>query len=87
MNNLVIRPSAAADIAAITEIYADAVINGTASFELEPPTERDMAARRSALVEGGFPYLVAERARRRAGESGAPSCRPWSTPPRRAASG
>jgi L-amino acid N-acyltransferase YncA len=62
MNNLVIRPSAAADIAAITEIYADAVINGTASFELEPPTERDMAARRSALVEGGFPYLVAERA-------------------------
>jgi L-amino acid N-acyltransferase YncA len=62
MNNLVIRPSAAADIAAITEIYADAVINGTASFELETPTERDMAARRSALVEGGFPYLVAERA-------------------------
>ncbi|MDQ4135361.1 MAG: N-acetyltransferase family protein [Pseudomonadota bacterium] len=58
--DLVIRPSAAADIAAITGIYADAVLNGTASFELEPPTEREMARRRAALIEGGFPYLVAE---------------------------
>ena len=59
--DIVIRPCAAADIAAITGIYADAVLNGTASFELEPPSEQDMAGRRSALIEGGFPYLVAER--------------------------
>ena len=30
-----------------------------ASFELEPPDEAEMA-RRSALLDGGFPYLVAE---------------------------
>jgi len=59
--DLVIRPSQPADIAAITGIYADAVVHGTASFELEPPTEQEMARRRSALVDGGFPYLVAER--------------------------
>src|SRR5215212_8609156 len=59
--DLVIRRSEPADITAITAIYADAVIHGTASFELEPPTEQEMARRRSALVDVGFPYLVAER--------------------------
>ena len=59
--DLAIRPSEPADIAAITGIYADAVVHGTASFELEPPTEQEMACRRSTLVDGGFPYLVAER--------------------------
>jgi phosphinothricin acetyltransferase len=58
----IIRLSTGADLAAITAIYADAVTFGTASFELEPPTEREMAGRRAALLEGGFPYLVAERA-------------------------
>ncbi len=50
------------DIAAITRIYADAVAHGTASFELEPPDEAEMARRYRALIEGGFPYLVAELA-------------------------
>src|SRR3712207_4200705 len=59
--SLVIRPSEPADIPAIAAIYADAVIHGTASFELEPPTEQEMACRRSALIESRFPYLVAER--------------------------
>ncbi len=59
--DILIRSCTSADLSAITRIYADAVTNGTASFELEPPTEQDMASRRSALVEGGFPYLVAER--------------------------
>jgi L-amino acid N-acyltransferase YncA len=34
MSKLVIRPAAAADIAAITAIYAHAVQYGTASFEV-----------------------------------------------------
>ncbi len=59
--DIVIRPCEPADIPAITAIYADAVAHGTASFELEPPTEGEMVQRRSALVEGRFPYLVAER--------------------------
>jgi L-amino acid N-acyltransferase YncA len=55
-----IRAAGAADIPAITRIYAHAVCHGTASFELEPPDEAEMARRQRALFEGGFPYLVAE---------------------------
>ncbi len=61
MSNIVIRPAGAADIAVITRIYADAVRHGTASFEIEPPDEVEMARRQQALVTGGYPYLVAER--------------------------
>ncbi|SCY19425.1 GNAT family N-acetyltransferase [Microvirga guangxiensis] len=59
--SLIVRPSAEADLPAIAAIYAHAVLNGTASFELEPPSEAEMARRRAALLEGGYPYLVAER--------------------------
>jgi len=59
MQTLTIRPAALADIAAITRIYADAVRNGTASFEIEPPDETEMARRQKALLDGGYPYLVA----------------------------
>lgn len=57
---LYVRPSAEADIPAIAAIYAHAVVRGTASFELEPPDEAEMARRRAALLAGGYPYLVAE---------------------------
>ena len=57
---IAIRAAAAADVAAITAIYDHAVRHGTASFELEPPDAAEMARRRVALVDGGFPYLVAE---------------------------
>jgi L-amino acid N-acyltransferase YncA len=36
------------------------VRHGTASFEIEPPDEREMAQRYEALRAGGYPYLVAE---------------------------
>jgi L-amino acid N-acyltransferase YncA len=55
-----IRPARPSDIAAITSIYAHAVNHGTASFELEPPPEAEMARRQETLLAGGFPYLVAE---------------------------
>jgi L-amino acid N-acyltransferase YncA len=55
----IIRPATAADIPAITTIYADAVKYGTATFEIEPPSEREMAHRFRALADGGFPYVVA----------------------------
>ena len=47
------------DIPAITQIYRDAVINGRASFELQPPDEAEMLHRFNDLVANGFPYLVA----------------------------
>jgi len=60
MSKPVIRPAAAADIAAITAIYTDAVQHGTATFEIDPPTENEMALRFRTLDDAGFPYLVAE---------------------------
>jgi phosphinothricin acetyltransferase len=51
-----------ADLDRIAAIYADAVINGTASYELEPPSVGEMQARFQALDAGGFPYLVARDA-------------------------
>jgi L-amino acid N-acyltransferase YncA len=55
-----IRPATPADIPAITRIYALAVKTGTASFELEPPDEAEMAARMHLLLDSRFPYFVAE---------------------------
>jgi phosphinothricin acetyltransferase len=57
---LSIRPAKTSDITAITRIYADAVTHGTASFELTPPDEAEIARRMSDLTVKGFPYIVAE---------------------------
>jgi L-amino acid N-acyltransferase YncA len=61
MTHVSIRPVDAGDIPAITRIYAHAVQHGTASFEIEPPDEAEMARRQRALLDGGFPYLAAEQ--------------------------
>ena len=37
MSTIAIRDAAPSDLDRITGIYADAVTNGTASYELEPP--------------------------------------------------
>jgi L-amino acid N-acyltransferase YncA len=60
MQKIMIRPAAARDITAITRIYADAVLHGTASFEIEPPDETEMARRQAALLTNGYPYFAAE---------------------------
>jgi L-amino acid N-acyltransferase YncA len=55
-----IRPAGAADIPSITRIYADAVREGTGTFEIEPPDEAEMGRRHAALLADNFPYLVVE---------------------------
>jgi len=55
----VIRAVRAEDMPAIAAIYADAVLHGTASFEIEAPDVAEMERRWRAL--GDYPYLVAER--------------------------
>jgi len=60
MSSISIRPAGPSDIPAITRIYADAVRHGTASFEIEPPDEAEMARRMVALLTKSYPYLVAE---------------------------
>ena len=59
MPSLEIRPAAAADLTAITEIYEHAVRFGTATFELTAPDISEMTRRFDALTAGGFPYFVA----------------------------
>lgn len=63
-----IRPSTAADLPALTAIYAHHVRHGTGSFELDPPDEAEMSQRRDAVLANGLPWLVAEAA----GAAGAP---------------
>jgi L-amino acid N-acyltransferase YncA len=58
---LLIRAVAPGDIPHVADIYAHAVTHGTASFELQPPDLAEMERRRAALVDAGYPYLVAER--------------------------
>jgi phosphinothricin acetyltransferase len=58
--DLRIRPATPEDIPAITEIYRPAVLTGTASFELEPPSVDEVRRRFETITSGGYPYLVAE---------------------------
>ena len=59
MSALEIRPTVAADLPFITGIYEHEVRFGTATFELIPPDLAEMTRRFDALMDGGFPYLVA----------------------------
>jgi phosphinothricin acetyltransferase len=54
----IIRASTDADISAITAIYSHHVLTGTGTFEIEPPSASDMAARRADVLGKGLPYLV-----------------------------
>jgi L-amino acid N-acyltransferase YncA len=56
-----VRPARDTDIPAIAAIYGHAVLHGLASFEVDPPDEAEMARRMRAVVDAGFPYLVAEK--------------------------
>jgi L-amino acid N-acyltransferase YncA len=55
-----IRDAAAADLPAITDIYRDCVLHGTASYEISPPDLAEMTGRQAGIVEKGYPYIVAE---------------------------
>ncbi len=54
-----VRTSRSSDIFAITAIYAHHVQHGTGTFEIDPPTADDMAARRAEVLARGLPWLVA----------------------------
>jgi phosphinothricin acetyltransferase len=56
-----IRGSEERDVTAIAAIYHHHVMHSPATFELDPPGVEEMMARRTRLLEKGFPYLVAEQ--------------------------
>jgi L-amino acid N-acyltransferase YncA len=57
---MIVRAALAADVAAVTAIYAHYVLHGTGTFEETPPTEAQMADRIAAVEGHGLPWGVAE---------------------------
>lgn len=55
----VIRPAAPSDVAAIHRIYAHEVAHGTATYDYAAPDRAEMERRIAALLDGGYPVLVA----------------------------
>lgn len=58
-SSITVRDGGEADIAAVHHIYAQAVLEGTATFEIIPPSVAEMAGRRAAILAHPGPYLVA----------------------------
>lgn len=56
---LSLRVAVEGDLPTISAIYADAVLHGTASYELEPPSLAEMTRRFHELHSRHFPYIVA----------------------------
>lgn len=57
---VLIRPATRADVPAILDIYNEAVINTTASYDYEPTTLDARMAWFEAHASAGYPVLVAE---------------------------
>lgn len=58
---LILRPSTDADLPAIQAIYAQAVLEGTGTFETEVPSVEEMGRRRAEVLGRNLPWLVAQR--------------------------
>lgn len=57
--HFLIRSAEAGDLAAIADIYRESVLNGVASYEIEPPSLDEMRSRFAAITAAGYPYIVA----------------------------
>jgi L-amino acid N-acyltransferase YncA len=59
-SGVVVRPCEIRDVEAVAAIYAHHVLHGVATFEIQPPGAGEMERRLRALIDRGYPYLVAE---------------------------
>jgi L-amino acid N-acyltransferase YncA len=57
---VIVRPATAADAAALAAIYGHDALHGTGTFEEQPPSPEEMAARLRAVQERGLPWVAAE---------------------------
>lgn len=57
--SFVLRDTQLTDVVSIAAIYADAVLTGTASYELVPPTQEEMASRFATITGQGYPHIAA----------------------------
>jgi phosphinothricin acetyltransferase len=58
--HIAIRDVSETDAEGIAAIYAHHVLNGTASYEFEPPSTEDTIAKIRRVTGPGWPFLVAE---------------------------
>lgn len=56
---LIVRPCFQQDLLFVQLIYAHAVLTGTGTFEITPPTLDEMTERWSKVVDRGWPFMVA----------------------------
>ncbi len=59
MTGPIIRSAVEADLESIRRIYEHDVLEGTASFEIDPPDLEAIRERWQMTGEAGLPYLVA----------------------------
>lgn len=59
-DGLTLRPATAADAPALAAVYGDACLHGVGTFEEVPPGAEEMAARLTAVLGRGLPYMAAE---------------------------
>jgi L-amino acid N-acyltransferase YncA len=57
--SLTLRSVLREDLPAMTEIYRESVLNGTATYELDPPDLAEMTSRFETNTGLGYPYIVA----------------------------
>lgn len=77
MDQVTLRSATDADLPDILEIYNDAVLHTTASYDYEPHTLAMRQAWYAAKVDQGFPIFVAERQGRVVGFSSFGPFRAW----------
>ncbi|KAK4109201.1 phosphinotricin acetyltransferase [Canariomyces notabilis] len=59
-SSITIRDLQDGDLESIADIYKHAVLNTTATYELDPPSPSALGGRLHAIREAGFPCFVAE---------------------------
>jgi len=59
-SHIVVRDAMPEDMVSVQLIYAQHVLQGTATFEEVPPTAEELLARRAVVLDLDLPYLVAE---------------------------
>ena len=57
---LIVRDAMPADVPAISDLYATEVREHVNTYEYDVPDEAEIAQRMRAVLDGGYPYLVAE---------------------------
>lgn len=60
-NDVSIRTAVASDASAVAVIYAHHVLNGTATFDTEPPNAAYWQGKIADVLARGWPFLTIER--------------------------